>query len=297
MIRTIQRILIALVALVLAIVAFVYARSEYALRKHTSVDEPALAIPTDADAIARGEHLAITRGCTDCHTADLGGKVNMEAPAIGRMAAPNLTRGKGGVAANYSDADYERAIRHGLKADGTSLLFMPTRDFVALTDADTADLIAYIHSRPAVDRERVPSYIGPVGRALFAFGVLPMVESRLVDHAAPHVARIEAGATADYGRYLARACVGCHGEHLSGGKIPGLPPDFKAPANITPDATGLAGWTKDDFHRVFREGKKRDGSAIDAFMPWQALGHFSDMELDALWAYLQTVPAAPYGQR
>jgi hypothetical protein len=48
---------------------------------------------------------------------------------------------------------------------------------------------------------------------------------------------------------------------------------------------------------VFREGKKRDGSAIDSFMPWQALGHFSDMELDALWAYLQTVPPRPYGRR
>ncbi len=297
MFRIIKRILITLVALVLATVVFIYARSEYALRKHVRVDETALAIPTDAEAVARGEHIAITRGCTDCHTADLGGKVVMEVPAIGRMSASNLTHGNGGVPADFSSADYERAIRHGLKADGTALLFMPTRDFASLTDADVADLVAYLQSRPAVDRERVPSYIGPVGRALFAFGVLPMVESRLVDHTAPHTARVEAGATVDYGRYLARGCVGCHGEHLSGGPIPGAPPTFKAPANITPDATGLAGWTKEDFHRVFREGRKRDGSAIDAFMPWQALGHFSDMEIDALWAYLQTVPPKPFGQR
>ena len=297
MIRTIQRILIALVALVLSFAIFIFARSEYALRKRVTISETALTIPTDAEAIARGEHIAITRGCTDCHTTDLGGKVNMEAPAIGRMAASNLTRGKGGVPADFTNADYERAIRHGLKQNGTSLLFMPTRDFAALTDADVADLIAYMNSKPPVDRESVPSYIGPIGRALFAFGVLPMVESRLVDQTAPHTPRVEAGATADYGRYLARACVGCHGQHLSGGPIPGVPPTFKAPANITPDATGLAGWTKDDFYRVFREGKKRDGSALDSFMPWQALGHFSDMEIDALWAYLQTVPPKPFGQR
>jgi mono/diheme cytochrome c family protein len=297
MLRIIQRILIALVALVLALAGFIFVRSEYALRKVVQVDEPALAIPTDAEAIARGEHIAITRGCTDCHTADLGGKVNMEAPPIGRMAASNLTRGKGGVPAAFSDVDYERAIRHGLKPDGTALLFMPTRDFAALSDADVADLIAYIRQKPAVDRTVVPSYVGPIGRALFAFGVLPMVESRLVDHHAPHAARIEAGATVDYGRYLARACVGCHGEHFSGGRIPGVPPNFKTPANITPDASGLGGWTKEDFYRVFREGKKRDGSAVDSFMPWQALGHFSDMELDALWAYLQTVPPKPFGQR
>jgi mono/diheme cytochrome c family protein len=174
---------------------------------------------------------------------------------------------------------------------------MPTRDFAALTDADIADLIAYIRSMPAVDRASVPSYIGPVGRTLFAFGILPMTESRLVDHTGPHVARVEAGATADYGRYVARACVSCHGEHLSGGRIPGVPPSFKVPANLTPDATGLAGWTKEDFYRVLREGKKRDGSAVDAFMPWRALGHFSDMEIDAIWAYLQTVPPKPFGQR
>jgi mono/diheme cytochrome c family protein len=297
MFRIIQRILLAFVALVLAFALYIFARSEYALRTHVRVNEAALAIPTDAEAIARGEHIAITRGCTDCHTPDLGGRVVMEAPPIGRMAAPNLTRGNGGVRADFSDTDYERAIRHGLKADGTALLFMPTRDFAALTDADVADLIAYIRAKPPVDRVIVSSYVGPIGRALFVFGVLPMVESRLVDQNAPHAARVEAGATVDYGSYLVRSCVGCHGQHLSGGPIPGAPPSFKAPANITPDASGIAGWTKADFYRVFREGKKRDGSAIDSFMPWQALGHFSDMELDALWAYLQTVPPRPYGRR
>ncbi len=141
MFRIIKRILITLVALVLATVVFIYARSEYALRKHVRVDETALAIPTDAEAVARGEHIAITRGCTDCHTADLGGKVVMEVPAIGRMSASNLTHGNGGVPADFSSADYERAIRHGLKADGTALLFMPTRDFASLTDAGVADLV------------------------------------------------------------------------------------------------------------------------------------------------------------
>ena len=133
---------------------------------------------------------------------------------------------------------------------------------------------------------------------LFALGQLPMLEARLIDQHAPHVARIANAATVEFGSYLARACTGCHGQHFSGGPIPGVPPDFPIPANITPDAaTGIGAYAKEDFYRVFREGKKRDGSAVNTFMPWQAMGQFTDTELDALQAYLRTVPALPKGQR
>ncbi|HJT96685.1 MAG TPA: c-type cytochrome [Rhodanobacteraceae bacterium] len=298
MLRMLKRILFAIVALVLAIALFVYARSELALHATWTVDEPALALPDDADALARGEHLAVTRGCTDCHAKDFGGRTVMESPPIGRMSGPNLTHGKGGLSPGFSDRDFERAIRHGLKPDGRALLFMPTRDFAGLSNADTAALIAYLEKQPPVDRENAPSYIGPIGRALFAFGQLPMLEARLVDQHAAHPAAIVPAATAEYGRYVAESCTGCHGMHFSGGAIPGVPPDFPKPANITPDvATGIGKWTKDDFYRVFREGKKPDGSPIDPFMPWQAMGRFTDTELDALWAYLRGVPARPYGER
>ena len=296
--RILVRTAAALFAIVLLFAAFVFVRSELALRQVWKVGEAAPAIPTGDDAVARGEHLAVTRGCTDCHDKDLGGRVMMEVPAIGRMAGPNLTHGSGGLPAGFADADFERAIRHGVKPDGHAILFMPTRDFAALSDADTADLIAYVKSRPPVDRNLAPSYIGPIGRTLFALGQLPMLEARLIDQNAPHVARIENAATVEFGDYLARACTGCHGQHFSGGPIPGVPPDFPVPANITPDeATGIGAYTKEDFYRVFREGKKRDGSAVNTFMPWQAMGRFTDTELDALWAYLRTVPALPKGQR
>jgi len=296
--RILVRTAATLFAIVLVFAAFVFVRSEVALRKVWRVGETSLTIPSGDEAVARGEHLAITRGCTDCHGADLGGHVMMEVPAIGRMAGPNLTHGAGGLPSGFSDADFERAIRHGVKPDGHAILFMPTRDFAALSDADTADLIAYVKSRPSVDRALAPSYIGPIGRTLFALGQLPMLEARLIDQHAPHVARIENAATVEFGNYLARACTGCHGQHFSGGPIPGVPPDFPIPANITPDAaTGIGAYTKDDFYRVFREGKKRDGSAVNTFMPWQAMGRFTDTELDALWVYLRTVPARPKGQR
>jgi cytochrome c553 len=296
--RLLIRLLIGVIVIVVLFAGFVLVRSELALRTVWKVEEPELAIPNDAQALTRGEHIAITRGCTACHEKDLAGSVVMDVPMIGRMACPNLTSGKGSVTTGFGPRDWERAIRHGVKPDGRALLFMPVRDYAGLSDADTADLIAYVRQQPAVDREETPSYVGPFGRTLFALGQLPMLEARLIDHRATHVVHIEMSASADYGNYLAQSCTGCHGEHFSGGPIPGTPPDFPKPANITPDAaSGIGSWSKDDFYRVFREGKKPNGSAIDPFMPWQALGKFSDTELDALWAFLRSVPARQAGQR
>lgn len=292
--RVIGIVLLALIATAI----FVWVRSEGALRATWRINDAALSIPADPAAIERGRHVAITRGCAVCHGADFGGHVMMETPAIGRMAGPNLTPGTGSVTTGFSPQDWDHAIRHGVKPDGRGILFMPTRDFSGLSDADSADLIAFLQQLPPIDRALAPSHVGPIGRALFAFGQLPLIEARLIDQHAPHPLRMAAVPDAEYGRYLAQACTGCHGQHFSGGAIPGVPPNFPKPRNITPDvATGIGHWSKADFYRALREGKRPDGSAMNPFMPWQSMRRFSDTELDALWAYLRSVPAQPAGGR
>lgn len=296
--RLFLRTLLALGVFALVLVAFVWARSTYLLHRTWQVNETVLALPTDAAAIERGRHIATTRGCTDCHTSNLGGQVVIHAPPIAQIAAPNLTRGSGGVTAAFSVVDWERAIRHGLRPDGRALLLMPSDEMNGLSDADTADLIAWLRQVPAVDRASQPNSIGPVGRALLAFGQLPLIAATRINQHASHIASITPGVTIEYGRYLAQGCGGCHGAHLSGGTIPGMPPDTPKAANLTPDpVTGLGKWSKVDFYRVVREGHKPDGSAVNPFMPWKAIGSSSDAELDALWAYLRSVPPRAAGQR
>jgi hypothetical protein len=68
-------------------------------------------------------------------------------------------------------------------------------------------------------------------------------------------------------------------------------------ANITPHETGLQGWTEADFLRALRQGKRKDGTDIKPQMPWSVYGQMNDVELKALWAYLQTVPPVPKGNR
>ena len=54
-------------------------------------------------------------------------------------------------------------------------------------------------------------------------------------------------------------------------------------------------WSESDFIRALREGKRKDGTAINRMMPWRAYGQMTDTELKAVWAYLQTVPAVEKG--
>jgi hypothetical protein len=65
--------------------------------------------------------------------------------------------------------------------------------------------------------------------------------------------------------------------------------------NLTPDATGLGGWTFEQFVAALREARRPDGTVLRAPMSMMApyAQRMTDVELEALWMYLQSVPAAP----
>jgi mono/diheme cytochrome c family protein len=298
--RWLGRILIALVGLVLVAIAGAYLASNARLNKSYTIPQQslALAIPSDRASIERGKHLVVALAkCVDCHADNLaGGKMFLDVPPF-RVVAPNLTRGQGGVGGQLADADWVRAIRHGIAPDGRSLLVMPAEDFNNLTDTDLADIVAYIKSVPPVDNQLPGSELRPLGYALFAAGQLPPLPAEQIDHSAPAPATIPAGTTAEYGHYLAATggCVGCHGPGFSGGPIPGLPPGNPPAQNITP--TGIGGWSEADFFRALREGKRPDGSSINPLMPWASTRLMTDDEIRALFMYLKTVPPKPSGNR
>jgi hypothetical protein len=64
-------------------------------------------------------------------------------------------------------------------------------------------------------------------------------------------------------------------------------------ANLTPDRdTGLGDWSERDFVSTIRSGRHLGrGRAVLPPMPIPMYRHFSDADLSAIWAYLQTVPA------
>ena len=287
----------ALLALVIVAGCALYFYTQRGMDRKYAIAGHAVHVPADSLALLRGEHVATALSkCVDCHGADLGGRQFIDVPPVARLYAANLTRGAGGVGGVLSNLDWERAIRHGVKPDGSALLFMPSLEFQHLSDDDVGALIAYLKSRPPVDREPAKNSVGPIGRLLYAKGDLVLLPVERVAHEA-HPSSPPAAVTAEYGRYLAEigGCKGCHGEGLSGGRIPGTPPDWKPAANITP--TGIGHYTEEDFFRALREGKRPGGVAIDSLMPYRFTKLMTDDEIRAVWLFLKTVPPKPYGGR
>lgn len=244
-------------------------------------------IPSDIDAIARGEHIAIVRGCTDCHGPDLSGKIFIDEPPIGTLYATNITSGKGGLE-NYSNKDWIRAIRHGVGVDGKPLIFMPSQEFYYLNDNDLGNLIAYLKNVDKVDKSFPGQKIGPLGRTLYLAGQFPLLPAELIDHEAARPISSDPGVTVGYGEYMAIGCIGCHGGDFKGGKITGVPPEWPPAADLT-NTGNLSNWTKNDFLIAMRTGNKPNGERFSEYMPYQGIGHATDMELEAMWLYLKTL--------
>lgn len=285
-----------LVGLVVVFLGVVYGSSVHKQGQHFDPPLADFEIPSDPASLTEGERLYVSRGCgsTDCHTDDATGHVMMDDGPLGTIAAANLTI----AAEGFQARDWDRAVRHGLRSDGTSLIFMPSLDFQRMSDRELGLIVAYIRSRPLVRTPQPPCQPSFLARFVDFVGGFPLFPGTQVDHAHVPDPDPEPGRNVAYGEYLSRLCTGCHGEHLSGGPIPGAPPEMGTPLNLTPDASGLQGWTEEQFRTVLREGRRPGGQQISPTqMPYPALARMTDDEIGAIWMYLQTVPALPEGSR
>ena len=251
-------------------------------------------VPTSAEAVARGRHLgeAIAQ-CVFCHGDDLAGKQIADDPWVGRLWAPNLTSGRGGLPADYRDADLVRAIRDGVGVDGRSLQLMPSEHLRAMSREDLGAVVAWVRSVRPVDAEHPATFAGPLTRLALASGLAPeLLAAERIDHGVPPPPAPPAGETPGYGEYLVGVgvCRVCHHQNLEGGLHPlaleGEPP----PSDLTGSGP-LADWSREEFVRTLRSGTTPDGRTLDvAYMPWPRYAQMSDAELGAIWAYLETLP-------
>jgi hypothetical protein len=283
-VRIALRIVGGLLGLVLLVVLVTSAISEVRQRKQFDVTGKAVAIPSDSASLVRGKALATLAGCTGCHTPTLAGMTMIDQFPMARLASANLTRGAGGIGATYSDADWDRAVRHGLKRDGTPIFIMPSHEYNRMSDDEFGRILAYVKSVPPVDRTPAPRRIYPLARALHVFGA-PVVPAERIDHARQAKPQPPPGATLAYGEYLASACKFCHGENLGGQKVGGEPGAPPSPP-IGPSSV-VARWTEAQFFQTMRTGVTPEGRTLrPQYMPWPEIGHLRDEELRALQMYL-----------
>ena len=104
----------------------------------------------------------------------------------GRGYTANLTSGRGGVGRTYSDADWVRSIRYGVRPDGRGIIFMPSDYFNRISDADLGAMIAYLKSLPPVDNERTAVEINFAARLMIDLGMFgDVVRAARIDFRAP----------------------------------------------------------------------------------------------------------------
>lgn len=251
----------------------------------------------------RGEYLVQgPAGCGNCHTPlgpegfdrgrDLAGRLVDENPGF-TAYAPNIT--PAGQIAQWSDAELARAIREGIRPDGSVIgPPMPITMYRGLSDTDLAAIVAYLRTVPAVENA-VPASVYNIPLPP-AYG--PPVGS------VPDVPR---GVSVEYGAYLAGPiahCLECHTPFgpqgpmvetdlgRGGFEFPG-PWGVSVAANLTSHADGLAGYTDAEIATMVTEGRRPDGSPMFPPMPYGYFARMTADDLAAIVLYLRSLPPLP----
>lgn len=269
--------LAGVVVFVLFAVAGAFAASEAMIRWPVAGETVRLisAGPVSAreGSVERGRRVAKLNGCHDCHGESFEGKLFHDEMPILRAWGPNLTR----IAARETDAQLDRAIRHGVAGDGRRLWVMPSNAFAQLSDQEAADLLAYVRSFPVTGDDQPRLQVGHLGRLGVLLGKFES-EYAMLAKAGPPVLP-DMGPQHAQGRDVARLCVECHGADLKGMAL------LKSP-----DLTMAASYDEADFVRLMHDGVAAGGRKLDNLMGGVANSRFSalsEAEIVALHGYLK----------
>jgi mono/diheme cytochrome c family protein len=214
---------------------------------------------------------------------DSEGKVIYQFPNI----TPDRETGIGG----WTDEQLSVAIREGIRPDGSVMKgIMPFDLYRQMSDSDVKAMVAFIRSIPAVRNEVSKSEKGE-----------PL--SMAKDAAKLTVADVSRDDPLVYGAYLAGPvghCIECHtpGSHGNvdyannlgaGGRVFAGPWGQSVSSNIT--QTGLNRWTDEEIKIMISKGIRPDGSPMMPPMGYGYYANISDGDLDAIVAYLRSLPA------
>ncbi len=275
-----------IVAVILIAYTVIYVDMKIRIDKAYVIQPEPINVSYDSVNVELGRKLVGTRVCAECHGDDFGGKIIHEDGMIGRVSSRNITKGKGGLPEDYSEADWVMALKHGVGRDNKPLLFMPSNEFSQMSEKDMAAIIAFMSTVPKVDREDLPMRPGPLAYVLAEFDVIPLVPAEKMDHTIPFAKHVEPGINIEYGKYLAVVCTNCHGPELKGGGP--LVPGGSPVADLS--STGAASkWTHDEFVNTLHTGVRPNGKALNPDMPWKMTLSFTKEELTAIHLYAQSI--------
>jgi mono/diheme cytochrome c family protein len=253
-------------------------------------------------SLARGKYLVDTvMTCQNCHTPrgpnglvldkDMSGALRFDEPPFDVTAA-NITSDKETGIGGWSVEDIKKMLITGVRPNGVPVAnVMPTGFYRILTDDDLSAIAGYVKSLPPV-KNKVPD---PVYKMNLPQTVVPNAEKPAT--------KADLGDKVKRGFYLVTIahCMECHsplgpkGRDFTKTGAGGF--EFKGPwglsvsRNITSSKTkGLGGWTDAEIKRAITQGVSRDGSKLKPPMGFAWYARMSAADLDAIVAYLRTVP-------
>lgn len=287
-------------------------------------EAPVAAAPT-AELVSRGEYVARLGDCVACHSTPQGkpfaGGLKMGTP-LGAIYTTNITPDLATGIGSYSLADFDRALRRGVAADGHRLYpAMPYPSYAKLSDEDVRALYAFFMRgvTPVKQADQASEIPWPLNlRWPLALWNSVFTEAGSYQPRAP----IEPALDADLwnrGAYIVQGaghCGSCHTPrgmamnekalsesgplYLSGALLDG----WYAPSLRGDGATGLGRWSEDEVVQFLKVGRNTHavvfGSMTEAFN--NSTQFMSDNDLLAIAHYLKslpgdgaTAPAAPSG--
>ncbi len=288
--------LIAVIAIALAVAANLL--SERKRSRVVDVTVAPVAYASGDAVLARGKYLYRSRGCMECHGEDGAGRDVVDDPGGLHVKSPNISPGSGSVVKMYTEVDWVRTIRHGVTPARRPMILMPSKDYNRLTDEDLAAIVAYVRSLPPVAGTPADIRLPLILKAMYAFDVVKD-DAQEIDHALPPSKPVPETVSVAHGQYVANMCTGCHGSGFSGGTIPGAPPDWPPAANLTSgEGSVLPRYDNvDKFKAMLRTGKRPDGSAVSTVMPFPTLANINDIDAEALYMFMKSLPPRPAGGR
>jgi mono/diheme cytochrome c family protein len=254
----------------------------------------------------RGEYLAAAGGCVGCHTEDRKDAVRFAggralATPFGTFHGPNITPHPEAGIGRWTEADFVRAMRQGVRPDGANYFpAFPYPSYTKVSDADLRDLWAYLRTLPPSAQASKPHELG----LLYRWRLPVSAWKWLYFTPGPFAPDPKATATINRGAYLVEAlghCGECHtprnalggpkrDRYLAGGKGP----EGKGVPNLTP--TRLKKSSDKDLKDLLTTGLTPDGDVPAKAMAEvieNTTSKLTPADLDALIAYLRALPPLP----
>ncbi|MFD1316715.1 c-type cytochrome [Namhaeicola litoreus] len=266
-------------------------------------------VQSTPESIARGEKLAKVL-CANCHfneeTGQLTGKFMRDAPEeFGKIYSANITKDETHGIGTWTDSEIVYLLRTGIKRDGKYappyMAKLPT-----MADDDINAIVSFLRSDHSYVRANAtpsipvePSFLTKVlSNTVFKPFPFPEQKIPMPDENNP----------IELGKYLAHNldCFSCHSadfktnDFLEPEKSPGyfgggnellnMEGQVIHSSNLTPDKeTGIGKWSKEKFRNALKSGIVEGEIALR--YPMVPYVNLTDNEIDAIYTYLQSLPA------